>query len=284
MASRYVNPETKIGVIFGTGCNAAYVEKVANIPKIAHLNLPPDAELAINCEWGAFDSDNHEFLPRTKYDVIIDETSNKPGEQAFEKMIAGLYLGEVFRLVMMEMVEEGILFLGQNTYKLEKPFCFDTAFVSLIEADPTENLLTVIGLFSHFFQIETTEEERQFFKKLAALIGTRAARLSACGIAAIVSKGGYLESGGCGVATDGSLYKQYPKFADRIHEALVDIFGEKGKLIKTYLAEGASSEIFPFYRLKLTIALRISDGSGVGAAIIAAMSKERQDKGLYSHV
>ncbi|KAL7009503.1 hexokinase [Cystobasidiomycetes sp. EMM_F5] len=263
MASRYVNPETKIGVIFGTGCNAAYVEKVANIPKIAHLNLPPDAELAINCEWGAFDSDNHEFLPRTKYDVIIDETSNKPGEQAFEKMIAGLYLGEVFRLVMMEMVEEGILFLGQNTYKLEKPFCFDTAFVSLIEADPTENLLTVIGLFSHFFQIETTEEERQFFKKLAALIGTRAARLSACGIAAIVSKGGYLESGGCGVATDGSLYKQYPKFADRIHEALVDIFGEKGKLIKTYLAE---------------------DGSGVGAAIIAAMSKERQDKGLYSHV
>ena len=33
---------------------------------------------------GAFDSFKHEHLPRTKYDIIVDETSNKPGEQAFE--------------------------------------------------------------------------------------------------------------------------------------------------------------------------------------------------------
>jgi len=33
---------------------------------------------------GAFDSFEHEHLPRTKYDIIVDETSNKPGEQAFE--------------------------------------------------------------------------------------------------------------------------------------------------------------------------------------------------------
>lgn len=44
---------------------------------------------------------------------------------------------------------------------------------------------------------------------------------------------------------------KYPKFPDRIHEALCDIFGEKGKGIKTYNAE---------------------DGSGVGSAIIAAMT------------
>lgn len=49
-------------------------------------------------------------------------------------MIAGLYLGEVFRLVLCDMIEEGVLFHGQNTYKLDKPFCFDTALVSLIEA------------------------------------------------------------------------------------------------------------------------------------------------------
>ena len=33
---------------------------------------------------GAFDSFTHENLPRTKYDQIVDETSNKPQEQAFE--------------------------------------------------------------------------------------------------------------------------------------------------------------------------------------------------------
>jgi hexokinase len=142
---------------------------------------------------------------RTKFDIIIDESSNKPGEQSFEKMIAGLYLGEVFRLILCELIDNGDLFLGQNTYKLEKAYAFDTAFLSLMESDPTDELLTVIGVFTHFFGLETTDEERQFFKKLAALIGTRAARLSACGIAAIVSKKGYLEKG-CAVGADGSLY------------------------------------------------------------------------------
>lgn len=262
IASSYVDPATRIGVIFGTGCNAAYMEKVSNIPKIASLGLPPDAEMAINCEWGAFDSEHHEHLPRTKYDLIIDETSNKPGEQAFEKMIAGLYLGEVFRLIVIEMIEEGILFLGQNTYKIEKSYCFDTAFLSLIESDPTEELLTVTGLFTHFFGLDTTISERQFFRRLAELIGTRSARLSACGIAAIVSKMGLLETG-CGVATDGSLYNKYPQFPQRLHEALVDIFGEKGRLIRTYHAE---------------------DGSGVGSAIIAAMTRARLQEGKITQV
>lgn len=54
MASHYVDPRTRIGVIFGTGCNAAYVEKVKNIPKIAHLGLPEDELMCINMEWGAF--------------------------------------------------------------------------------------------------------------------------------------------------------------------------------------------------------------------------------------
>lgn len=81
------------------------MEHVKNIPKIANLGIPLDADMAINCEWvcytsshhsewisrerylvlkGAFDSFEHEHLPRTKYDAVVDEASNKPGEQAFE--------------------------------------------------------------------------------------------------------------------------------------------------------------------------------------------------------
>lgn len=63
----------------------------------------------------------------------------------------------------------------------------------------------IIGIFTHFFGLETTLAERQFFRALARLIGRRAARLSACGIAAIVTKMGYLDEG-CSVGADGSLY------------------------------------------------------------------------------
>jgi hexokinase len=51
IASHYVNPKTKIAVIFGTGCNAAYMERIGNIPKIKNLGIDEEAEMAINCEW-----------------------------------------------------------------------------------------------------------------------------------------------------------------------------------------------------------------------------------------
>jgi hexokinase len=93
----------------------------------------------------------HQHLPRTKYDIVMDQASNKPGEQAFEKvkwwqtprvesvshfsqMISGRYLGEIFRLVICELIDEGALFLGQNTYKLENIDAVETAFLSLMES------------------------------------------------------------------------------------------------------------------------------------------------------
>jgi len=50
IASRYVNPQTKLGVIFGTGWNAAYMENVREIGKINSLGIDPIADMAINCE------------------------------------------------------------------------------------------------------------------------------------------------------------------------------------------------------------------------------------------
>ena len=51
IASHYVNPKTKIAVIFGTGCNAAYMENIADIEKINQIGLDPKDDMAINCEW-----------------------------------------------------------------------------------------------------------------------------------------------------------------------------------------------------------------------------------------
>jgi hexokinase len=51
IASAYVDPRTRLAVIFGTGCNAAYMEHISGIPKIKNLGLDNNADMAINCEW-----------------------------------------------------------------------------------------------------------------------------------------------------------------------------------------------------------------------------------------
>ena len=110
------------------------MENCGSIPKLAHLKLDPDLPMAINCEYGAFDNE-HKVLPRTPYDVLIDRDSPRPGQQSFEKMISGLYLGEIFRLVLITLHEKAdvSIFEGQSVEKIKKPYSLDASFLSSIE-------------------------------------------------------------------------------------------------------------------------------------------------------
>lgn len=268
IASAYTDTSMKIGCIFGTGCNAAYMEDCGSIPKLAHMNLPPETPMAINCEWGAFDNE-HKVLPRTPYDIIIDKDSPRPGQQAFEKMIAGLYLGEIFRLVLVDLhdKEDVKMFEGQDIGKLKKPYTLDSSFLSLIEEDPFENLSETEDLFKAKLGLTTTHPELELIRRLAELIGTRAARLSACGVAAIAKKKGYKT---CHVGADGSVFNKYPHFKARGAQALREILDWPDK---KNLKEEDPIEI-----------LAAEDGSGVGAALIAALTLKRVGEGNLSGI
>lgn len=258
IASAYTDERTKIGCIFGTGCNAAYLEDCGSIPKLAHMKLDPDLPMAINCEYGAFDGE-HKVLPRTQHDVIVDRDSPRPGQQTFEKMIAGLYLGEIFRLVLVALHEnpDVSIFEGQSIDKLKKPYSLDSSFLSSIEEDPTEDLDRTAELFSEELELQATKPELELCRRLAELVGTRAARLSACGVAAICRKKG-IES--CRVGADGSVFEKYPHFRQRGARAL--------------------REILDWTTAEDPIVLHKSeDGSGVGAAVIAALTLKRIREG-----
>lgn len=263
MASLYTDPETVMGCIFGTGVNGAFFDVVKDIEKLEGRlasDIPQDSLMAINCEYGSFDNE-HLVLPRTKYDVIIDEESPRPGQQAFEKMTSGYYLGELLRLALMDLYEQGFIFKDQDVSKLKTPYIMDTSYPSRIEEDPFENLEDTDDLFSNDLKIKTTVPERKLIRRLSELIGTRAARLSVCGIAAVCKKRGYKTGH---IAADGSVFNLYPDFKPRAHQGLRDIYDWTEK----------DDSKLPI------IIVPAEDGSGAGAAIIAAVTEKRLAKGL----
>ena len=51
----------------------------------------------------------------------------------FEKMVSGMYLGELVRLILVKMAKEGLLFEGRITPELLTRGKFNTSDVSAIE-------------------------------------------------------------------------------------------------------------------------------------------------------
>lgn len=268
IASAYNDPKTIVGAIFGTGCNAAYMASLSDIRKIKpsdrdaiEKQYGAHSKMAINCEYGAFDN-AHRVLPWTKYDQHIDAASPRPGEQAFEKLSAGLYLGEIFRLIMLDLADRGLVFQNQDLTKLKESYAIDTSFLSRLEDDSSPHLSQSHALFTTTLSLSPSPTELSLSRHIASLIAIRGARLCACGVAAICTKE-RITAGH--VAADGSVANKSPQFKKRWAKAMGEILGWS----EADSREGEGP-------IQITSA---EDGSGIGCAIIAAMEVERRGRG-----
>ncbi|KAG2414123.1 hypothetical protein HFD88_003314 [Aspergillus terreus] len=227
----------------------AYMEEVGCISKISNSRLPPGTEVAINTEYGAFDN-SHRVLPRTQFDETIDRESSRPGQQTYEKMVAGYYLGELMRLILLHLHKRAGIFPQSDCSKLECRNAFDSTILSAIEEDGTDSRAAIRDILRRF-DLEPTSHELDVCADLAETICTRAARLYACGIAAICRRK-RIES--CHVGVDGSMFSNYPKFRKRAATALREILD------------------WPEDSADPVILCPAEDGSSIGAALIAALS------------
>ncbi|CAN1180232.1 HXK1 [Linum perenne] len=248
---RYNNRDVIAAVILGTGTNAAYVERADAIPKWEGP-LPKSGEMVINMEWGNFQSSH---LPLTEYDKALDIESLNPGDQIFEKVISGMYLGEILRRVLLKMAEEAALFGNIVPQKLRTPFVLRTPVMSAMHHDTSSDLTVVESKLREVFQISSTSlQTRQVIIELCNIITTRGARLSAAGILGILKKVGRVDrvedSKKSVIALDGALFEHYTKFRECLKSTLEELLGEQ-------VSKNVSVE-------------RSNDGSGIGAALLAA--------------
>lgn len=86
--------------------------------------------------------DTHPFSPPTKRHSLPNFSSRsdpslsnpKSHKQAFEKLISGMYLGEILRNMLVHFIDCDLLFGGWSTPTLNKHYAVDTSFLSFVEA------------------------------------------------------------------------------------------------------------------------------------------------------
>ncbi|KAL1555212.1 Hexokinase-3 [Salvia divinorum] len=258
----YHDQDTVASVIFGTGTNACYLERADAIIKCQGL-LSTSGGMVVNMEWGNFWSSH---LPRTSYDADLDCESPNPNDQGFEKMISGMYLGDIVRRVVLRMSQESDVF-GPVSSKLLVPFILRTPMIATMHEDDSPNLMEVARILRDTLQIpDVPLNVRKLVVKVCDVVTRRAARLAAAGIVGILKKIGRDGNGGTAsckakgggqskmrrtvVAVEGGLYTNYTMFREYLNEAMGEILGED-------VAEHVIIRV-------------MDDGSGIGAALLAA--------------
>ncbi|KAF7354987.1 Phosphotransferase [Mycena sanguinolenta] len=296
LSRAYTGGGCMLGAIFGTGTNGAYVEDLSNIRKLA--NDPAGTRggiMVVNTEWGAFNN-TRSHLPSTPFDNALDRLSINPRFQAFEKMISGMYLGEITRNILLSLVDaapKALLFGGKTTPTLNAQWGFDTSFMSGVEEawegkesdkGTGANPVPQLSAFDHPEKLDSTVKARlervravlvkdlgfkeadvslrdaAIVRWASSLVARRAALLSGLAVATVLIQTGRAVLSG----QDGKPTKNEPRISVGVDGSLIEFYPHFEDTLRESLRILVGEEVEK--RVNIGMA---KDGSGVGAALCA---------------
>ncbi|XP_067242285.1 hexokinase HKDC1 [Chanodichthys erythropterus] len=217
MTCGYDDQNCEVGVIIGTGTNACYMEEMRHIDLVEG----DEGRMCINTEWGAFGDDGVLDDYITSFDREIDAASINPGKQLFEKMVSGMYMGELVRLILLKMAKKGLLFRGQVSDALRTKGTFQTNHICLIEQykgglENTKEILEDLGL-------NPNEDDCIAVQHVCTIVSFRSANLVAAALAAILTRireNKKLKTLRTTVGVDGTVYRTHPQYPKRLHKVV----------------------------------------------------------------
>ncbi|EKF30554.1 hexokinase, putative [Trypanosoma cruzi marinkellei] len=243
----FFDPDTQVGVIIGTGSNACYFEDASAVTKEPSVAARGTTQTPINMECGNFDSKYKFVLPVTAYDEAMDAVTPNRSHQTQEKMVSGMYLGEISRRMIVHLAELRCL-PSALASKMAKPWSFETKFMGMVSADRMPGLQFTRQVINELFHVDVSDiSDLHVIRDVCCLVRGRAAQISAMFCSAPLVK--TRKEGRATVAIDGSVFEKTPSFRRLLQQNMNAILGP-GCDVTTALAR---------------------DGSGIGAAFISAL-------------
>lgn len=247
VARYFEDPNCAVSVIIGTGTNAAYFERSDAVSKNPVVAAHGSKMTAINIEGGLFDFSNNCVLPVTPFDKSTDLLSPRTKGLFLEKLVSGMYLGEITRQILIKLSAIGCL-PREIMESLDKPWSFETRHVGMICADQLPALQFTRALLKQLIGVDITEvEDLHLVREVCRLVRNRSASMYSVLVSAPLLKNH--SQGLATVAVDGSVFEKTPSYQRLFQESINKLLGPESN-VKVCLQR---------------------DGSGLGAALIAAL-------------
>lgn len=264
------NPRSIAGLILGTGRNLARKIKSSLVRNLEGFS---GEWIYLNDESGLNTKVPESEAVISKTDKKLFELYKHLGPDIYQKMTSGMYVPELIRLRLLEAAEQGLIFQSGIPYYLSsawneedlvpegllKLFSDMTLASELQDYPSTAKALAKLGV-----NLPAQREVELFYSTVVGFY-RRSAYLSAPEIMGTALSYSPELNEEVVISIDGSLFEKVPAYKGWIETALADIaelhFGdrEKAKNIKLEL---------------------VKDGSGIGAAMIAAIVTARSEQRL----
>ncbi|XP_026518007.1 hexokinase-2-like, partial [Terrapene carolina triunguis] len=230
----------EVGLVVDAGTNSCFMAEARHVEVVEES----DGRMGVVTEWGSFGDNGALNDVLSPYDHQVDQGSLNPGKQRFEKMIGGLYLGEIVRHILVE------LFSGHTTPALLTKGLVQTQDILEITDEQVglataQRVLRALGL-------EASDQDCFSMQQVCSAVCLRAAGLCAAGLAAILShmcRNRELPCLKTSVAVDGAVFRARGKFSETLQQ-----------LVKPLAPE-----------CEVTL-VQSDDGSGKGIAMVAAVA------------
>ena len=210
-----------IGQVSGTGTNTCVSLPVSEIKK---LGLEGDNGMIINLESGKYDG-----ITGGDFDRMLDEQSHNPGQKHFEKLTAGVYLGEICHLMLNAAADEGLL-SEECAEKVRALPVFDSA---VIDAWACGEGYEMLG---------GNEDDHSFAQTLSLALFHRSARCMCVNLLALAELiGGGREKPICMLA-EGSLVQKGRCYRPEL-ERLLELYGTEKRGIALELHVGQETTL-----------------------------------------
>jgi len=164
-----------------------------------------------------------------------------------EKMVSGMYIGELVRLILLDMTDRGMLLHQPSPPVLAREHSIRSEQMSL--AARGEDFLAAVGI------LDASDRDREVAAHVCRIVSRRSARIAGAALAAVVTWMDASVEKKHTVAMDGSLFEKYPGYPENMRAVLEEFFSRRADRI---------------------VLCATSDGSGIGAAIVAAVASSRQ--------
>ncbi|KZF23158.1 actin-like ATPase domain-containing protein [Xylona heveae TC161] len=207
-ASSLPNRRVAMGLIVGTGTNATIPLNIRHLSPSKRASIEvlqeedeQNIDVVINTEWTikgtAPPLRRLDFI--TKWDALLDEASEAPGFQPFEYMTAGRYMGEIVRLVMLDVF---VKLLGWNQNDLPEIIrrrnTLSTAFLATTVAKSIPDRSLVLCFEDSFPPPKQSkwiwsEKAVSVIRQIALFVQARSARLIAAAIVGLLAFAGDIQ-------------------------------------------------------------------------------------------